>query len=117
MFLSRLVLTVALAILLAGPACEGSAADQEAVGQANRLTKAQVDKLKSGMTLVEVMAVLGSRAEINPDPPPIASGANEVVVVWREGREKWVGVVFVPGKDRVLRVLNNGETWLDYRGL
>jgi WD40 repeat protein/tetratricopeptide (TPR) repeat protein len=39
---------------MACPFFEGSAADQEAVGKANRLTKAQVDKLKSGMTKAQV---------------------------------------------------------------
>src|SRR5262245_24653167 len=62
--------------------------------KAAKLTQAQVAQVRPGMTLAEVMAVLGPRAEINPDPRPFASGGAEVLVLWREGRAKWVGVIF-----------------------
>ncbi len=71
-----------------------------------KLTKGQVAKIKGGMTLTGVMAILGPRAEINPDPVPFGYVEPEIVVLWREGKERWVGVVFVPEKNGVLRVLD-----------
>jgi hypothetical protein len=87
--------------------------------QGAKLTKAQVDKIKGGMTLSEVMALLGSRAEINPDPAPFGYAAPEVIILWREGKDRQVGVVFVPDKHGVLRVLDpeTGGTNIGFRGL
>jgi hypothetical protein len=81
-----------------------------------KLTKAQVAKIKGGMTLSEVMALLGSRAEINPDPAPFGYAAPEVVILWREGKDRNVGVVFVPDDHRVLRVLDISKTGGTYMG-
>jgi hypothetical protein len=53
-----------------------------------------------------VMPLLGSRAEINPDPAPFGYTAPEVIILWREGKDRNVGVVFVPDEHRVLRVLD-----------
>ena len=88
--------------------------------QGAKLTKGQVAKITGAMTLTEVMALLGRRAEINPDPAPFGCAEHEVLVLWREGKERWVGVVFVPDKHGVLRVLDNektGETNIGYAGL
>lgn len=81
------------------------------------LTRANVARVRGGMTLSEVLTVLGPRAEINPNPPPFARAPGEVMVVWRAGPAKWVGVVFVADKARVLRVLDTGETNIDFEGL
>jgi hypothetical protein len=88
--------------------------------QGAKLTKAQVEKIKGGMTLTEVMALLGSRAEINPDPAPFGFAAPEVLILWREGKDRHVGVVFVPDKHGVLRVLDTEKTPgtnIGFRGL
>jgi hypothetical protein len=101
-----------------------SQADQDkkpTEAQGANLTEAQVAKIKGGMTLSEVMTLLGRRAEINPDPAPFGYAEHEVLVLWREGKERWVGVVFVPDKQRVLRVLDpeqaGGTTNIGYAGL
>jgi hypothetical protein len=78
--------------------------------QGAKLTKSQVDKIKGGMTLTEVMALLGRRAEINPDPAPFGFAEPEVLILWREGKNRRVGVVFVPDKQGVLRVLDTEKT-------
>jgi hypothetical protein len=88
--------------------------------QGAKLTKAQVAKIKGGMTLTEVMALLGRRAEINPDPAPFGYAAPEVLILWREGKQRRVGVVFGPDKHGVLRVLDTektGGTNIGYAGL
>jgi hypothetical protein len=86
-----------------GPATR---ADETSAVPVGKLTKTQFAKVKGGMTLTDVMALLGPRAEINPDKPPFGYAAPEVLVVWREGKDRWAGVVFVPDRDRVLRVRN-----------
>jgi hypothetical protein len=90
------------------------------VAQPAKLTKAQVDKIKGGMTLAEVMALLGRRAEINPDPAPFGYAEPEVLILWREGKGRRVGVVFVPDKQGILRVLDTemtGGTNIGFAGL
>ncbi len=83
----------------------------------SHLTLAQVARVQAGMTLVEVMAILGRHAEINPDPAPFAYRGDEVIIVWRETSEKWVGVVFVPDDKSALRVLATGATYLVRKGI
>jgi hypothetical protein len=94
----------------------GGGGDKAAKAPANKLTQAAFDKVRGGMTLAEVMDLLGPRAEINPDPAPFGYAAPEVVVLWREGKAKRVGVVFVPDKQRVLRVLDVERTGGTYKG-
>ena len=74
-----------------------------------KLTKAQFNKVKEGMTLSEVMALLGRRAEINPDPAPLGYKAPEVLVLWRDGKvwNRWAVVIFVPDKQGVLRAFDD----------
>jgi hypothetical protein len=81
------------------------------------LRKEHLDRIKQGMTLKEVQAILGRQTAINPHPAPFAYGGAEVLVLWLESPEKWLGVIFVPSRDRVLRVLPTPGTYLGYRGL
>lgn len=106
-------------VVLAAPATQpvNQPAAAKPPGQSSTLTRAQVDQVQGGMTLVEVMAVLGKHAEINPEPAPFAYRGEEVVVVWRESPKKWVGVVFVPDSKRTLRVLATGATYLVRSGM
>jgi hypothetical protein len=90
--------------------------DKPAAAPAAKLTKAQFAKVKGGMTLAEVMALLGHRAEINPDPPPFGYAPPEVLVLWRDGKGRRAGVVFVPDKSRVLRVLETERKGGTYKG-
>ena len=60
-----------------------------------------------GATLI-VFALLRRAADEQDD-----FAAPEVLVLWREGKDRWVGVVFVSDQNRVLRVLDvdtNGGT-------
>jgi hypothetical protein len=107
------MLSFVVSVLLAGASAGAGAGP---AGKGNALTKAGVDRVKGGMTLAEVMAVFGPRAEINPGPAPLAASPGEVLVVWRDGKAKWAGVVFVPDEKRVLRVLDTGETNIDWGG-
>jgi hypothetical protein len=119
--MSRLILISAFASLsvLFGQSVSFAQAGRDekpAAAQAAKLTKSGYDKVKGGMTLAEVMALLGPRAQINPDPAPFGYGAPEVLVLWKEAKDRWAGVVFVPDKHRVLRVLDTEKTSGTYKG-
>ena len=80
------------------------------------LGRPQLEQLHPGMTLSQAMGILGPRAEINPVPAPVPHLDTEVLVLWRDGPETWIAVLFVPDKDRVLRV-PGGTTFAGSRGL
>src|SRR5437879_5245655 len=100
--------------------CRDNQDDNAGVTEDISLTKARFESVKGGMTLLEVKAILGSRVQINPKPAPFGFAAPEVIVVWREGTRRWVGVIFVPDKNGALRVLDTnqlGGTYKAYQGL
>jgi len=119
--MARLILIFAIASLsvFSGQSLSFSQAGRDgkpAAAQQGKLTQAQYDKVKGGMTLAEVMALLGPRAQINPDPAPFGYAPPEVLVLWKEGKDRRVGVIFVPDKHHVLRVLDTEKSGGTYKG-
>jgi hypothetical protein len=114
-----LLLGVVAAGAWAAPAAAVGPPDRVAlpkVAKAGKWTEETVAKIRPGMTRQQVGAILGPRSAVNPKPPPFGVGADEVLVLWKEGGERWIAVVFVAGRDNVLRVPTTGETYLGYRG-
>lgn len=113
----RRSIAVALLPIVLAVACAHRGPERGVPGHAgsNPLSKAQVDRIEPGMTLSEVLAILGPHAEIGPVPCPVAHLDAEVIVLWRDGPDKWVLVIFLPDEDRVLRV-PDGTTFAGFHG-
>lgn len=79
------------------------------------LTKARSELVKPGvMTLPDVIAIFGPQFEVNADVMPMPT-APEMFAVWREGKDRWLAISFVPADDGVLRV--NSACYLWWRNL
>lgn len=115
----RFPTAVLVPVLLAvACACRGEKRDGRASDRRDpaRLGRAQLDQIRPGMTLSDVLGILGPHAEINPIPSPVAHLDTEVLVIWREGTDKWAVVVFLADEAGVLRV-PNGATFVGWKGL
>lgn len=111
-----LVLSIALAPVVLGLACAHRGETREAPDRPAPLSTSELSLVQPGMTLSDVLRILGPHAEINPLPSPVAHFDHEVVVLWRDGPGRWILVIFVPDKDRVLRV-PEGTTYAGSMGL
>jgi len=76
---------------------------------------AKVVRIAPGMTLSEVMGILGPDAVVDPVPAPVARLDAEVIVLWRDGADRWAVVVFREDDGRVLRV-PGGTTFVGFAG-
>ena len=78
------IFAVALLPIVLAVACAHRGPERGVPGHAgsNPLSKAQVDRIEPGMTLSEVLAILGPHAEIGPVPCHVVVDGDEASATW-----------------------------------